>query len=65
MKSATVEIGQEKYEEYVASYARGRERPDRIQYDYRHTDGSLFSCVRHTLKECRDARDKWLGGKNG
>ena len=34
-----------------------------VQYDYRHTDGSLFSCVKRTLGECRAARDGWLKGK--
>ena len=27
------------------------------------TDGELFSCVKPTLDECRDARDKWLTAK--
>lgn len=30
------------------------------QYDYRHVDGELFSCVKTTLKECRQAKDNWL-----
>ncbi|WP_443608078.1 DUF3873 family protein [Alistipes putredinis] len=34
-----------------------------VQYDYRHTDGELFSCVKPTLDECRAARDKWLTAK--
>ena len=34
-----------------------------FQYDYRHTDGELFSCVKPTLDECRAARDKWLTAK--
>ncbi|WP_290383076.1 DUF3873 family protein, partial [uncultured Duncaniella sp.] len=33
------------------------------QYDYRHTDGTLFSCVCSTLKECRQRRDGWLDKK--
>ena len=32
-------------------------------YDYRHTDGELFSCVAPTLKECRQRRDEWLNKK--
>ena len=35
------------------------------QYDYRHTDGELFACVKPTLDECRTARDKWLDAKAG
>ena len=30
------------------------------QYDYRHTDGELFSCVKPTLDACRNARDEWV-----
>lgn len=30
------------------------------QYDYRTSGGRLFSTVRPTLKQCREARDKWL-----
>lgn len=33
------------------------------QYDYRHTDGKLFSCVKLTLDACRSARDEWLKEK--
>ena len=35
------------------------------QYDYRHTDGELFACVKPTLDECRTARNKWLNAKQG
>lgn len=30
------------------------------QYDYRHTDGELFSCVANNQKEAREKRDKWI-----
>jgi hypothetical protein len=30
------------------------------QYDYRHTDGELFSTVAPTLEGCRGKRNKWL-----
>lgn len=30
---------------------------DYNKYDYRHSDGELFSCVADTLKECRQRRD--------
>lgn len=33
------------------------------QYDYRHTDGELFSTVAPTLEECRTRRDEWLKKK--
>ncbi|MCE8756046.1 DUF3873 domain-containing protein [Bacteroides fragilis] len=32
-------------------------------YDYRHTDGELFSMLAKTLDECRRQRDKWLEKK--
>jgi hypothetical protein len=37
-------------------------RPNTVfyQYDYRHTDGKLFSVVAPTLEACRTKRDKWL-----
>jgi hypothetical protein len=48
--------GQEQYEYYKCSITKKR----RCQYDYRHHDGKLFSCIKLTLDDCRAARDKWL-----
>lgn len=31
-----------------------------VQYDYRHPNGDLFSCVRPDLESCREARDEWI-----
>jgi hypothetical protein len=31
-----------------------------VQYDYRDSDGNLFSTVKPTLEQCREARDNWL-----
>ena len=55
--------GAEKHERFLASL--GRHRRTLVQYDYRHTDGELFSCVKPTLDECRMERDKWLTAKRG
>lgn len=55
--------GTEKYESFQMSI--GRKRRTFVQYDYRHTDGELFACVKPTLDECRAARDKWLTAKDG
>ena len=33
------------------------------QYDYRHTDGELFSTVDKTLDECRRRRDERVAKK--
>jgi hypothetical protein len=51
--------GCEQYERFRSSALR----KDLIQYDYRHTDGELFSCVKKTLEDCRAARDAWLQKK--
>ena len=48
--------GEEQYEIYKDRVAKKR----RCQYDYRANDGTLFSCVRATLQDCRAARDEWL-----
>jgi len=50
--------GTEKYERFQLGI--GRRRRTLVQYDYRHTDMELFSCVKSTLDECRAERDKWL-----
>lgn len=34
------------------------------QYDYRHTDGELFSTVDKTLAECRYRQGKWIEKKD-
>lgn len=46
--------GQEQYETFTAN---GKKH---YQYDYRHTNGKLFSCVAKTLADCRAKRDVWL-----
>jgi hypothetical protein len=30
------------------------------QYDYRPDTGELFSCVKPSLQQCRDAKDKYF-----
>ena len=59
--TTTKALGQENWKNFCLNF--GRKPKHRIQYDYRHTDGELFSCVKNTLEECRDARDKWLEKK--
>ena len=56
--STCTEAGTEKYERFQSGI--GRRRRTLVQYDYRHTDGELFACVKPTLDECRAARDKCL-----
>ena len=49
--------GQENYVTFSPSH-----RPNQTfyQYDYRHTNGKLFSCVAPSLEKCRTKRDNWL-----
>ena len=54
--STVQEPGQEKYVTCIAGAFR---RTEYFQYDYRHTDGELFSTVAKTLEECRKRRDEW------
>ena len=61
--STCTEVGTEKYEHFQMGI--GRRKRTLVQYDYRHTDGELFSCVKPTLDECRIARNKWLTAKEG
>jgi peptidyl-tRNA hydrolase len=61
--STCTEVGTEKYERFQSGI--GRRRRTLVQYDYRHTDEELFACVKSTLDECREARDKWLNEKAG
>jgi len=58
---STCEQGNENYTTF-----RPVHRPNQTyyQYDYRHTDGELFSTVAPTLGECRSRRDKWLDKRN-
>ncbi|MEW5952598.1 MAG: DUF3873 family protein [Bacillota bacterium] len=51
-----VNAGQEQHE----TFKHGRRKY--VQYDYRHTNGELFSCVKPNLEACRQARDAWLKG---
>ena len=53
--TSTCPIGAEQYEEFKDSlHPSGA-----VQYDYRHTDGRLFSCVAPTLEKARDRCMAW------
>lgn len=51
-------LGEENYENY-----RVWKGHRMCQYDYRHTDGTLFTCCSPTLGECRRRRDAWVSAK--
>lgn len=55
---STTAAGKEQYETFYSSWSRNP--APLIQYDYRHTNGRLFSCVKRTLEDCRAARDEWM-----
>lgn len=56
--STTTTPGTEEFEVIYSGYRTRRNKY--YQYEYRHTNGELFSCVAGTLKECRNLRDEWL-----
>lgn len=47
-------------ENYTTFHPAHRPTQKFYQYDYRDTDGELFSTVAPTLDECRGRRDQWL-----
>jgi len=59
--STTLSPGQEQHKRFT--HKKGAMTRFYYQYDYRHTDGELFSCVKLTLPECRAARNDWLAKK--
>ena len=62
--SITQTPGEEKFVKFRSCFRscafRGRTF---YQYDYRHTDGELFSTVAKTLAECRRRRNEWIEKK--
>jgi len=51
--------GEEQHELFTAN--TGGKGKRLCHYDYRDEGGELFSCVKKTLEECREARDEWMG----
>lgn len=56
------EQGKENYTTFRPAH---RPKQTFYQYDYRHTDGELFTTVASTLAECRTRRNEWLTKKSG
>jgi hypothetical protein len=54
--STTTEKGQEQYESFYSNI----KKCNLIQYDYRSITGKLFSTVRKTIEDCRNAKSEWL-----
>ena len=55
---STCQAGREQYESYTQKL--GRKVYHLVQYDYRHTDGCLFSCIAPDLQTARTRRDEWI-----
>ena len=55
------QAGQENYTTFRPAH---RPKQTFYQYDYRHTDGELFSTVAPTLEECRSRRNEWIAEKS-
>lgn len=53
---STCPRGQEDYVDFYSDIVRDW----RVQYDYRHPNGKLFSCVAKTLNIARVKRDAWI-----
>jgi len=61
MGCSTCKIGDERYEVFQTG---GRRRKKYVQYDYRHVNGKLFSCVGVSVEACRKKRDNWIDEMN-
>ena len=62
--STTTTPGQEQFEYFSVPMRPGRPAQKRCQYDYRHADGELFSCVAMNLEDARNRKDLWLKRKD-
>lgn len=54
---STCPVGKEHYEFFDSQMRKGKKF---VQYDYRDTDGELFSTIAATLDQARKRRDQWL-----
>jgi hypothetical protein len=62
---STCQKGEEHYETFKVKQSKKQIKAQTFfQYDYRDTDGELFSCVRSSLDQCRISRDNWLLNKH-
>jgi len=48
-------VGEERWDCFTV----GRQKVERLQYDYRTPGGDLFSTIAESLEECRARRDSW------
>jgi hypothetical protein len=55
MNPQTLKPGRERRETFYSHFAKRR----MIQYDYRHANGELFSCIAESEMEIYDKRTAW------
>lgn len=53
---STCQVGQENFEAFYGHTLKTW----LVQYEYRHTNGQLFTCIAFTLDQARKRRDKFL-----
>jgi len=58
LDSSNLKLGEEQFEEFK------RVGKNFIQYDYRHTNGELFSCIAISLEVARNEKIKWVKGQD-
>ena len=56
---STCPVGEEQYEYFEVGGYPGGLKSTRVQYDYRDTDGELFSCVATCIEAARAKRHLW------
>lgn len=56
---STCPVGEEQYESFRSTSTGSYY----VQYDYRDTDGSLFTTIAIDLETARNSRDRWLENK--
>lgn len=56
--TSSTQIGEEQYEYFTMNI--GGKSKKLVQYDYRHTNGELFSTIASDLDTARAKRDTWL-----
>jgi hypothetical protein len=56
---STCPKGEERWEYFWPGFGKHTMRRF-VQYDFRLHNGKLFTCVKPTLEECREARDRAL-----
>ncbi len=57
MDARNLKPGHEQKEVFYSHFVKKR----LIQYDYRHTNGDLFSCIAEDSQDAYDKRAAWAG----